>query len=124
MRVLTLAAAVVIAEGIFFTIQALADREPRIQFYEEGVYLYDKGVYLGKPDTPVSDDARRGMRARLFQLNTLSGLGRGGDGSRLGAAPVVRPPAGADCCWVALPLDLVRRGAQRRSHIRISGEGS
>ena len=94
-RVLTLAAAVVIAAGIFFTIQALADREPRIQFYEEGVYLYDKGVYLGKPDTPVSDDARRGMRARLYQLNTLDGLGRGGDGSRLGAAPDVRPPAGA-----------------------------
>ncbi len=94
-RVLTLAAAVVIAGGIFLTIQALADRVPRIQFYEEGGYLYEKGAYLGKPDTPVSDDARRGLRARLFQLNTLSGPGRGGDGSRLGASPDIRPPAGA-----------------------------
>jgi len=94
-RVVTLAVALAIAGGIFLTIQAVADREPNIQFYEEGVYLYDKGVYLGKPDTPVADDARRGMRARLFRLNTLSGPGRGGDASRLGAAPDVRPPAGA-----------------------------
>ena len=94
-RALTLAGALVIAGGMFLGIRALADREPRIQFYEEGVYLYEKGAYLGKLDTPVSDEARRGMRARLFQLNTLDGSGRGGDSSRLGAAPDVRPPAGA-----------------------------
>ncbi len=94
-RAVTLAGAVVIAGGIFLTIQAVADREPRIDFYEEGVFVYEKGAYLGKPDTRVSDEARRGLRARLFQLNKLPGPGRGGDGSRLGAAPDVRPPAGA-----------------------------
>ncbi len=94
-RAVTLAGAVVIAGGIFLTIQAVADREPRIEFYEEGVFVDEKGAYLGKSDTPVTDDARRGLRARLFQLNKLPGPGRGGDGSRLGAAPDVRPPAGA-----------------------------
>ncbi len=94
-RAVTLAGAVVIAGGIFLTIQAVADREPRIDFYEEGVLVYEKGAYLGKLDTPVSDEARRGLRARLFLLNKLPGPGRGGDGSRLGAAPDVRPPAGA-----------------------------
>ncbi len=94
-RAFTLVGALFIAGGIFLGIRALADREPRIQFYEEGVYLYEKGAYLGKLDTPVSDEARRGMRARLYQLNTLGGAGRGGDGSRLGTAPDVRPPAGA-----------------------------
>ena len=94
-RAVALAGAAVIAGGIFLTIQALADREPRIDFYEEGVLVYEKGAYLGKSDTPVTDEVRRGLRARLFLLNKLPGPGRGGDGSRLGAAPDVRPPAGA-----------------------------
>ena len=93
-RAVTLAGAVVIAGGIFLTIQAVADREPRIDFYEEGVFVYEKGAYLGKSDSRISDETRRGMRARLLKLNKLSAPGRGGDGSLLGAAPDVRPPAG------------------------------
>ncbi len=53
---------------------------------------YNKGVYSGKPDTPVSQQARRGMRERMVFQGGLSGIDRGGGGG--GAAPAdVRQPA-------------------------------
>jgi hypothetical protein len=75
---------------------------------EQGrVLLYDKGVYLGKPDTPVSKQARRALSIRIQRQNELSGP-QGGGGPGSGTPPDVRPPA-------STPLDALRERARRQS---------
>ncbi len=75
---------------------------------EQGrVLLYDKGVYLGKPDTPVSEQARRALSIRIQRQNELSGP-QGGGGPGSGTPPDVRPPA-------STPLDALRERARRQS---------
>ncbi len=75
---------------------------------EQGrVLLYDKGVYLGKPDTPVSQDARRALLTRIQRQNERAGP-QGGGGPGSGTPPDVRPPA-------STPLDALRERARRQS---------
>ena len=75
---------------------------------EQGrVLLYDKGVYLGKPDTPVSQQARRALSIRIQRQNELTGP-QGGGGPGSGTPPDVRPPA-------STPLDALRERARRQS---------
>ncbi len=62
---------------------------------EQGrVLIFEKGDYLGKPDTPVSADARRALSARIQQQNERAGP-KGGGGAATGTPPDVRPPSGA-----------------------------
>ena len=58
---------------------------------EQGrVPLYQKGVYLGKADTEISEQARGAARDRMRYLGRPNGIGSGGAVS--GRAPNVRPP--------------------------------
>jgi hypothetical protein len=79
---------------------------------EQGrVLLFKKGVYLGKADTPISDEARRAMRSRMSRQAAARGLGGGagaGAGSSLGRPPDVRPPS-------AKANDAMRQRARRQS---------
>ncbi|MCH8090881.1 MAG: hypothetical protein IIC57_00865 [Proteobacteria bacterium] len=73
---------------------------------EQGrVLLYDKGVYLGKPDTPVSKQTRRALLIRIQRQNGLSGTQGGGSGS--GTPPDTRPPA-------STPLGALRERVRRQ----------
>lgn len=61
---------------------------------EQGrVLLFDKGVYLGKADTPITQEARRAIRSRMSRQAASRGFGGGGGGSSLGRPPDVRPPS-------------------------------
>ena len=62
---------------------------------EQGRKLrFEKGTYLGKPDTPLSDETLRALRGRA-QQGTIPGIG-GVGGSSGGAAPAQPSvPAGA-----------------------------
>ncbi len=73
---------------------------------QDRVLLYDKGVYLGKPDTPISKQARRALLARIQHQSGFSGPQGGGSGS--GTPPDTRPPA-------STPLDALRERARRQS---------
>ncbi len=72
---------------------------------QDRILIFQKGVYSGAPDTPVSQQARRAQRVRMRQGN-LSGGDRGGGGA---APPDVRPPAGAMAAPPSIPLELLRR---------------
>ena len=76
---------------------------------EQGrVLLFEKGVYLGKADTPITEEARRNIRTRVLQQGAARGFGPspgGGPGS--GTPPDVRPPA-------STPLDALRARALRQ----------
>ena len=57
---------------------------------EQGrVPLYQKGVYLGKADTEISEQARGAARDRMRYLARTGGIGGGAVSDR---APNVRPP--------------------------------
>ncbi len=58
---------------------------------QDRVLLYQKGDYLGKPDTAVSEGALRALSARIQRQNERAGPA--GGGSPLGAPPDVRPPS-------------------------------
>ncbi len=78
---------------------------------EQGrVLLFNKGVYLGKADTPITDEARRAMRLRTARQAASRGIagGAGGGGSSLGRPPDVRPPS-------AKSDDAMRQRARRQS---------
>ncbi len=48
---------------------------------EQGrVLMYEKGVYLGKPDTGVSEGALRALSARIQSQNERAGPSGGGPG--------------------------------------------
>ncbi|MFQ5763836.1 MAG: hypothetical protein ACE5GT_02815 [Rhodospirillales bacterium] len=82
---------------------------------EQGrVLIYEKGVYLGKPDTPISGDARRALSARIQQQNERAGP-KGGGGSPSGAPPDVRPPPGASSGSAPVPTDILRERMRRQS---------
>ncbi len=82
---------------------------------EQGrVLIFEKGVYLGKPDTPVSEDARRALSARIQHQNERAGP-KGGGGSPSGAPPDVRPPAGAFTGSAPVPTDVLRERMRRQS---------
>lgn len=64
---------------------------------------YEKGVYQGKADTPLNDDALRALRARHGRMagtRVVGGGGGGGGGSASssGAVPTITiaPPTGSD----------------------------
>ena len=66
---------------------------------------YEKGVYQGKADTPLNDDALRALRARHGHMAGTrvvggggGGEGGGGSASASGAAPTITiaPPTGSD----------------------------
>ena len=80
--------------------QAQADGAPRN-------LLFQKGTYLGKPDSPVSKQARRALLARIQRQSGSSGP-QGGGGSGSGTPPDTRPPA-------STPLDALRERARRQS---------
>lgn len=68
---------------------------------------FQKGVYSGAPDTPVSEQARRAQRERMHLQGSLGGVDRGGAG---GASPSdVRPPAGAVTRTPRSTPELLRR---------------
>ena len=77
---------------------------------EQGrVLLFEKGVYLGKADTPITEEARRNLRTRALRQGAARGFGQssgGGPGS--GTPPDVRPPA-------STPLDALRERTRRQS---------
>ena len=77
---------------------------------EQGrVLLFKKGVYLGKADTPITEEARRNIRTRALRQSAARGFGQSaGGGSASGAPPDVRPPA-------STPLDALRERARRQS---------
>ncbi len=77
---------------------------------EQGrVLLFNKGVYLGKTDAPISDEARRAIRSRMSRQAASRGLGGGGGtDSGLGRPPDVKPPS-------AKPDDALRERARRQS---------
>ncbi len=82
---------------------------------EQGrVLIFEKGVYLGKPDTPVSEDARRALSARIQHQNERAGP-QGGGGSPSGAPPDVRPPSGASLGPAPVPTDTLRERIRRQS---------
>ncbi len=82
MRTLKSALLLGCAAAVALTLGACREEE------QDRSLAFQKGVYSGAPDTPVSEQARRAQRVRMRQ-GTLSGVGRGG-----GAAPPdVRPPA-------------------------------
>jgi len=71
--------------------------------------LFKPGVYLGKADTPITEEARRAIRSRMSRQAASRGLGGGGGGgSGLGRPPDVRPPS-------AKPDDTLRERARRQS---------
>ncbi len=71
---------------------------------------FQKGVYSGAPDTPVSQQARRAQRLRMRQ-GSLSGVDHGAGG----APPDVRPPAVAPAAPPSIPSGLLRqRGEGQR----------
>ncbi len=77
---------------------------------EQGrVLLFKKGVYLGKADTPITEEARRNIRTRTLRQSAARGFGQspgGGPGSW--TPPDVRPPA-------STPLDALRERARRQN---------
>ncbi len=77
---------------------------------EQGrVLLFEKGSYLGKPDTPISTEARRALRQRSdFQRGTTSILGPAG------GRPALSAPAG----------ELRTRAAYQRQSVGVSSQGS
>ncbi len=78
---------------------------------EQGrVLLFNKGVYLGKADTPISEEARRNFRTRALRQSAARGFGQsaGGGGSGSGRPPDVRPPA-------STPIGALRERARRQS---------
>ncbi len=82
---------------------------------EQGrVLIYEKGVYLGKPDTPVSEDARRALLARIQHQSERAGA-QGGGGAPSGTPPEVRPPPGASSGSTPLPIDILRERIRRQS---------
>jgi hypothetical protein len=62
---------------------------------EQGRSLaYDKGNYAGKPDVPLSDDARRALMDRIHHQGGLDTPGGGTPGiSGVSSSADVRPPA-------------------------------
>ncbi len=58
---------------------------------QDRVLLYQKGAYLGKPGTAVSEGPLRALSARIQRQNERAGPASGG--SPLGAPPDVRPPS-------------------------------
>ncbi len=62
---------------------------------EQGrVLMYEKGVYLGKPDTAVSEGALRALSARIQRQNEHAGPAGGGPPA--GQPAGVRPPTTVD----------------------------
>lgn len=68
---------------------------------------YEPGVYKGKPDTPLSEQARRSLKTRILRQRLAGGLSGGG------GAPE-RPPSGAVGGGSAIPLDALRLRARRQ----------
>jgi hypothetical protein len=63
---------------------------------EQGRILgYEKGVYLGRPDTALSDSTRDDLRQRIRHQSSEQRLMAGG-GPPTSTASSVRPPAGAE----------------------------
>ncbi len=84
---------------------------------EQGRRLtYEPGVYKGKADTPVSEQARRALKTRIQLQNGLAGGSGGAGGARRSAPPNVRPPAGAvGGGRAAIPLDALRQRTRRQN---------
>ena len=97
MRTLKSALLLGCAAAVTLTLGACREEE------QDRVLMFQKGVYSGAPDTPVSQEARRAQRVRMRQ-GTLGGTDRGG-----AAPPDVRPPAGAMAAPPSLPLESLRR---------------
>lgn len=74
---------------------------------------YEPGVYKGKPDTPLSEQARRSLKTRILRQRLAGGLS-GGGGAPERAPPDVRPPSGAVGGGSAIPLDALRLRARRQ----------
>ncbi len=75
---------------------------------EQGrVLVYEKGNYLGKPDTAVSEGALRALSSRIQRQNERAGPASGG--APAGRPPDVRPPTGG-----SLPVDVLRQRARRQ----------
>jgi len=68
---------------------------------QDRVLVYQKGNYLGKPDTAVSEGALRALSARIQRQNERAGPT--GGGSPAGGPPNVRPP-----------VDVLRQRARRQ----------
>ena len=68
---------------------------------QDRVLVYQKGNYLGKPDTAVSEGALRALSARIQRQNGRAGSG--GGGTPAGRLPNVRPP-----------VDVLRQRARRQ----------
>jgi len=63
---------------------------------EQGRALtFDKGNYSGKPDTPLSAEAREKLRDRARHQGGLGGVDRGPPGGAVPTGADVRPPAAA-----------------------------
>lgn len=56
---------------------------------------YDKGNYAGKPDTALTDAARRAVQDRIYYQSGVDGTG-GGASSGASSSADVRPPGKGD----------------------------
>ncbi len=76
--------------------------------------MFEPGVYKGKPDTPISAEAKRLLRTRIQHQNELAyGLSGGGGGAPASTPPNVRPPSGGAAA--AIPLDALRQRTLRQN---------
>ncbi len=69
---------------------------------QDRVLVYQKGNYLGKPDTAVSEGALRALSARIQRQNEHAGPAAGG-------LPDVRPPVEGPA-----PVDVLRQRARQQ----------
>ena len=74
---------------------------------QDRVLVYQKGSYLGKPDTAVSESALRALSAQIQRQNERAGPSGGG-------GPAGRPPAEVTLSPAPLPVDLLRQRARRQ----------
>ncbi len=78
---------------------------------EQGrVVWFEKGVYLGNPDTPISADTRRALNARSQYQNGRAGSS--GGGSPFGAGPDVRPQPASTMGAAPTPIGVLRERAR------------
>ena len=74
---------------------------------QDRVLVYQKGNYLGKPDSAVSEGVLRALSARIQRQNENAGPSGGGP-------PAGRPAAEVTMSSAPLPMNVLRQRARRQ----------